>query len=197
MSARLWNHNIHYHGIVLASTPPGCRRALDVGCGQGLLARELAQHCNEVTAIDADHETLARAQAACSAETRITFVEGDVMTYPFPSDSFDLITVVATLHHLPLRASLARFRNLLRSGGVLAIIGLYRAHTLRDYTLAAVALPVSYLLRCVRGNVDVGAPLRDPAETLQEIRSACDSLLPSAVFERHLFFRYSVIWRKP
>src|ERR1035438_1423379 len=34
-----WNHNIHYHDVVLRSVPPRCRRALDVGCGQGLLAR--------------------------------------------------------------------------------------------------------------------------------------------------------------
>jgi len=37
-----------------------------------------------------------------SSEGRITFVEGDVMTRPFDHDSFDLITAVAILHHLPL-----------------------------------------------------------------------------------------------
>jgi hypothetical protein len=119
------------------------------------------------------------------------------MTHPFVVDSFDLITAVATLHHLPLRPALTRFRSLLRSGGVLAIIGLYRAQTLSDYALAASAFPLSWILRWLRGHTDVEAPVQNPRETLWEIRSACDSLLPGAVLRRHLLFRYSLFWRKP
>jgi 2-polyprenyl-3-methyl-5-hydroxy-6-metoxy-1,4-benzoquinol methylase len=33
-----WNHNIHYHPVVLDALPPDCERVLDVGCGEGLLA---------------------------------------------------------------------------------------------------------------------------------------------------------------
>ena len=36
-----WNHNIHYHRLILDAVPPGARRALDVGCGEGTLARQL------------------------------------------------------------------------------------------------------------------------------------------------------------
>jgi hypothetical protein len=39
--SRRWNHDIHYHPVVLAAVPEGCRRALDVGCGEGQLTREL------------------------------------------------------------------------------------------------------------------------------------------------------------
>jgi trans-aconitate methyltransferase len=125
------------------------------------------------------------------------FVEGDVMTHPFPNDSFDLIAAVAVLHHLPLGLALTRFQNLLRTGGVLAVVGLYRAHTLEDYAWAAAAFPASWMLRCVRRQVDVAAPVQEPKETLHEIRSACDRLLPGADFRRHLLFRYSITWRKP
>ena len=38
-----WNHNIHFHPVVLDAVPTGARRALDVGCGAGGLARELAE----------------------------------------------------------------------------------------------------------------------------------------------------------
>jgi len=123
MRGETWNHNIHYHGIVLRSLPSPCRQVLDVGCGQGLLARKLAQCCDEVFAIDADHEALARAEADAGGEPRIRFIEGDVMTHPFAQASFDAITVVATLHHLPLKLALLRFRWLLRPGGVLAVVG--------------------------------------------------------------------------
>jgi SAM-dependent methyltransferase len=196
MSTGCWNHNIHYHDIVLRSVPSGCRRALDVGCGSGRLARQLAGRCDEVIGIDIDHDTLLRARTASASEARIAFVEGDVMTHPFPDDDFDLVAAVATLHHLPLRLALARFRNLLKSGGVLAIVGLYRAHKIEDYAWAAAALPSSWLLRCLNGCADVDAPLHEPMETLREIRTACDDLLPGAVFRRHLLFRYSIVWRK-
>ncbi|SRR6266700_928158 len=197
MSSGPWNHNIHYHDVVLRSVPHRAARALDVGCGQGLLARRLAGYCDEVIGIDVDHHAILGARAAPVEEGRLTFVEGDVMTHPFSAGSFDLIAAVATLHHLPLRPALTRFRNLLKPGGVLTIIGLYRGDTLADLAFTAVAFPASWMLRWLRGHADVGAPLQDPRETLREIRNACDSLLPDAVVSRHLLFRYSMIWHKP
>ena len=197
MIGRPWNHNIHYHKLILRSLPSCCDRALDVGCGQGQLAIELAQHCGEVIAIDADHETISRARTAAGLTARITLIEGDVMTHPFSDSSFDFITAVATLHHLELRPALIRFRNLLRPTGVLAIVGLFRGEPVRDWPLAAVAFPVSWGFRCFRGFADIGAPVQDPRETLREIRSVSGTLLPGAVLRRHLLFRYSLVWRKP
>lgn len=196
MNGDAWNHNIHYHDLVLRALPAHAQRALDVGCGQSLLARQLAIHCEEVIAIDKDHATLVSAEGKGNAEPRVKFIEGDVMTYPFPDGSFDVITIVAALHHLPLKPALERFRDLLRPGGVLAAIGLFRSHTLVDFAYFATAMSTSYILRCAHRYVDVGAPLQDPQETLREIRTACDALLPGSVLKRQLLFRYSLIWRK-
>jgi ubiquinone/menaquinone biosynthesis C-methylase UbiE len=192
-----WNHNIHYHDLVLRSVPPRCRRALDVGCGQGLLARRLAACCQEVIGIDIDRDTLASAKAAAHSDNGVTFIAGDVMTHPLPDDSFDLITAVATLHHLPLRPALIRFQKLLRPGGVLAVIGLYRGQAVEDFILAAVAFPSSWILRRFRSYSDVAAPVQEPRETLREIRDVCDGMLPGYALQQHLLFRYSLIWRKP
>jgi len=181
---RQWNHNIHYHDLVLRSVVPGCRLALDVGCGQGLLAKRLAQHCQEIIAIDMDRDAISAARVGNGPEARIRFVEGDVMIYPFADDSFDLITAVASMHHLPLRPALLRFQKLLRPGGVLAIIGLYRAATLSDYAFAATAFPVSWMFRLLRGHAEVGAPVQNPSEMLRELRSACEILLPGASLRR-------------
>lgn len=191
-----WNHNTHYHRLVLNAVPSDCHRALDVGCGEGLLARRLAAHCGEVVGIDADHDTLERARAAPS-ESRIQYVEADAMKYPFPENSFDLITSVASLHHLPLAPAVTRFRSLLRPGGTLAVVGLYREHSLVDYCWAAVAVPASRTMACLYPNAEVGAPVRAPGETLTEIRTACDDLLPGLIFRRLLFFRYWLSWKKP
>jgi hypothetical protein len=37
-----WNHNVHYQPVILRAVPPGCGAALEVGCGDGLLASRLA-----------------------------------------------------------------------------------------------------------------------------------------------------------
>jgi 2-polyprenyl-3-methyl-5-hydroxy-6-metoxy-1,4-benzoquinol methylase len=190
-----WNHNVHYHEFLLKTVPENCDRALDVGCGQGLLARRLAPRCGDLVAIDIDQDALNRAVSADSPNTHATYVRGDVMTHRFPQTSFDLITAVATLHHLPLKPALMRFKDLLRPSGVLVVIGLYRNSTLTDYAFAAAALPTSKLLRLWRGEAAVGAPVKDPEETLEEIRAACNEVLPGATIQRHLFFRYSLIWR--
>ena len=197
MRGDAWNHNIHYHEVVLRAIPSGCQRALDVGCGEGRLARQLALQSEEVIAIDTNNPAIRRAGANRGAESRVKFIEADAMTYPFPNESFDVITVVAALHHMPLRPALERFRNLLRPRGVLAIVGLYRSRTFADYAFAAAAIPLSRIMRCMHRYENVAAPLQDPSETLHEIRTASRELLPGSVLKRHVLFRYSLIWSKP
>lgn len=197
MTPMAWNHNIHYHDVVLHATPSPCECALDAGCGTGLLTRRLAERCEKVVAIDCDRAVIASAHQAASGDPRITFVEGDLMTHSFSDASFDFITAVAVLHHLPLKPALLRLRSLLKPGGVLVIIGLYRSRTIQDFAWAAPAFAASWVLRRFRGHADVAAPIREPAETLAEIRNACEILLPDCVFRRRLLFRYSVTWRKP
>ena len=192
-----WNHNIQYHRAVIQAIPATCRRALDVGCGRGALAQKLARRSDAVLAVDVDQECLMRAQAALHGEPRITFMQGDVLTAPLVEDSFDFIAVVATLHHLPLRAGLVRIRNLLRPGGVVAIVGLYRTASPVDYAFAAAAHPISRGIRLLRGEDEVGAPIADPVESLKEIRMACHALFPGCVFKRRFFFRYTLTWQKP
>jgi len=197
MSRPPWNHNIHYHPRVLAVAPSPCRRALDVGCGRGLLTAELAGVAEAVVGIDPDAASLSAAQASFGAHPRLSFVQGDVMRHPFAPASFDLIAGIAVLHHLPLRPALERFRDLLAPGGVLALIGLARRATVEDLWMAAAAYPVNQVLKRLKGEVAAGAPVKDPAETLPQIRAAAAQVLPGAKVRLLLLFRYELIWRKP
>lgn len=47
-----WDHNAYYQHLLLRHVPPGCRRVLDVGCGAGGFAVQLAQRCGHVDAVD-------------------------------------------------------------------------------------------------------------------------------------------------
>jgi 2-polyprenyl-3-methyl-5-hydroxy-6-metoxy-1,4-benzoquinol methylase len=197
MAADGWNRNNHYHGLVLKAIPESCRRALDVGCGTGLLARRLAEHCEEVVGIDVHAATLSHAIAATGRDSRVSFVKGDVMTHALEPASFDTVTAIATLHHLPLEPALLRFRELLRPDGVLVVIGLYRLRTPADFAFGVAGKLAGWWLRWRNDYEEVAAPIHEPEETLCEIQAAVRELLPGAVVNRLLLFRDSLIWRKP
>ena len=191
-----WNRNVHYHDIVLTAVPPHCRRALDIGCGDGRLASELAEVCAEVVGIDNDAPTIARARAK-HRRPNLEFVDGDVMAHPFSPASFDFVTAIATLHHLPLEPALRRMSDLLRPGGVLAVIGLHPLRTPADFVYGVAGKLYTAWMHLTHPIEPMLAPIRDPEESLDEVRAAVEKLLPGAVFNRELLFRYSLVWRKP
>lgn len=192
-----WNHNIYYHDLILKAVPKPCFNALDVGCGDGLLSRKLALCCNQVTGIDLDRTILNIAKKNLNTSQNITYIQGDAINYTFQESSFNLITVVATLHHLPLNAALQRLEQLLAPGGLLVIIGLYKAKNIADLLRAAVAFPISWLMRYLYHHQKMNAPIATPKETIAEIKTAAAELLPGAIIKHRFFHRYSLTWRKP
>jgi hypothetical protein len=98
---------------------------------------------------------------------------------------------------MPLIPALRRLGELVAPGGVLALIGLARRATVEDHLMSAVAFPVNRALRWRKGEVAVGAPIREPRETLPQIRAAAADVLPGARVRLLLLFRYELVWRKP
>jgi SAM-dependent methyltransferase len=193
---RRWNHNLHYHALLLAAVPRGAKRALDVGCGEGTLARRLRRIVPRVTAIDVDEPSLALARAQPGA-AEIDYVHGDVMTAPLEPGSFDYVVCVAALHHMDPAEGLARMRDLLRPGGVLAVLGLARGTYPRDLPRELTAAAVSRVVRVRRGEWESPAPtIWPPAHTYGEMRAIAQDVLPGARFRHHLYFRYSIVWSK-
>jgi 2-polyprenyl-3-methyl-5-hydroxy-6-metoxy-1,4-benzoquinol methylase len=197
MSADGWNHNNHYHDVLLAAVPAGCERALDVGCGLGTFARRLAARVSHVDALDENEAVVQHAREMSRGSEHIRFVHADFMTWT-ASEHYDFISMIAVLHHLPCRGALTKAATLLRPGGVLAVVGLHRARSLVHMgTRSLVAYPVSAFYRLTRPSSRVGAPVRDPTMTLTEIRRNADELLPGATITGHVLWRYSLIWVKP
>lgn len=192
----MWNHNIHYHPLLLEAVPARCARVLDAGCGQGFLLPELARRSAQVVGIDLDAASLREAAARTAGLGGVELVHGDVMARDLGAP-FDAVTCVALLHHLPLREGLRRLADLLAPEGVLAVLGLARSSTARDFACDAIGAVASRLRRLGPGFVPVGAPIRDPAETYREVHAAALQQLPGARFRRHALFRYSLVWSKP
>src|SRR3984957_16201105 len=139
-----WNQNVHYQPVILNAVPPGCQTALDVGCGDGLLAARLAERCAEVTGIDRDPRMIAQARAQ-QARARTTFIEADFLTHPFPEASFDFVCANTSLHHMDFTAALTTMARLLRPGGRLAVVGLAADKSIADILKAAPPAPVALL----------------------------------------------------
>lgn len=81
---------------LLALLPPPGRRTLDLGCGEGRLARELTELGHEVVGVDASGTLIEAARAHGSA----TFVHGDAACLPFAPASFDLVVSNLALQDL-------------------------------------------------------------------------------------------------
>jgi SAM-dependent methyltransferase len=197
--ADYWNHNVHYQPVILGAVPPGCGAALEVGCGDGLLASRLAERCAEVTAIDQDARmvTLARSRAQNATPGRVTVVEADYLAYPLADASFDFACANTSLHHMDFAAALAAMARVLRPGGRLAVVGLAANGSVADYLADGPAIPVGLAYRAVRGKGGPGAPIKDPEMTWAEVRAAARRTLPGVRYRRHLLFRYSLLWSKP
>jgi 2-polyprenyl-6-hydroxyphenyl methylase/3-demethylubiquinone-9 3-methyltransferase len=109
----------HWQGDTTARRPLSGKRALDMGCGAGLLAEPLARLGADVAGIDAAAENVdaARAHAALS-RLAIDYRVGG--TDAIPPTGFDLITCMEVIEHVSDPALfVAALANALAPGGLL------------------------------------------------------------------------------
>lgn len=195
-----WNHNVHYQPVILRAVPPRCGPALDVGCGDGMLARRLAERCTEVTGIDRDARMIALARERAQAQEhsgQVTFVAADFLAYPLAEASFDFVRANTSLHHMDFAAALTAMIRVLRPGGHLAVIGLAKIGSLADLVPEVPAAVVNLFYRAVYHEGNSGAPVKDPEMTWGQVRATANTLLPGVRYRRQPLWCYSLLWRKP
>ncbi|GAA4550174.1 class I SAM-dependent methyltransferase [Amycolatopsis samaneae] len=200
-----FNHNHHYHPLLLGLVPPGPGTALDVGCGSGRFARRLAAAGMTVDALDTSAEMVETAGALGSpGPGKITYRHADVTTEPLPEGHYDFISCLASLHHVPF-GTVTTLRRALAPGGVLAVLGLGRPSAPVDWGMWVAASPVNVLARLVvaagdrlNGGPDPGpvAPVRDESASMAEIRRESARLLPGSRVRTLLFWRYLLTYRE-
>jgi SAM-dependent methyltransferase len=99
-------------------------RVLDVACGPGIVTSALAEHAQEVVALDLTPQMLEMARERCSraGRTNVVFKEGSATALPFSDATFDAIVTRLSFHHFPEPlAVLKEMLRVLRPGGTLAI----------------------------------------------------------------------------
>jgi ubiquinone/menaquinone biosynthesis C-methylase UbiE len=200
-------HNDHYHNILLRHLPSNCHDVLEIGCGTGGFARRLAERSERVLALDLSPEMIRIARERSAQFPNIEFQLADVRDLPLPTDGFDCIATIATLHHLPLAEVLLKMKTALKPGGVLLVLDLFERAGLLDSLSNLLAIPVSVSLRLLhQGRLRPRREVRDAwtaherhdiYPTMSEVHALCDAVLPGAKIRKHLLWRYSIVWKKP
>jgi ubiquinone/menaquinone biosynthesis C-methylase UbiE len=190
-----YNHNEHYRDLLLGQMPIPCDSALDIGCGDGALIRQIAQLCAVVVGIDANGPIIKVARDR-TTNPSIRYIEGDFLTHQFDEAQFDFVSMVASIHHMSFAAALEKASGTLRSGGILAVLGVFEER-ITDLPYSAAAAPVNAYFARRRDWSDPGSPIKPPDMTLPEIRAAAKDLLPNVRIRRLLLWRYLLTWRQP
>ncbi len=100
------------------------RDVLDVGCGEGWLARRLASAGARVVGLDPSPQALERARRNGPSDASLRYVEGVAEALPLPDSSADVVIFFNSLHHVPVEAmdaAIAEAVRVLRSDGVLYV----------------------------------------------------------------------------
>jgi SAM-dependent methyltransferase len=189
---------------VLDAIPPTARRGLDVGCGNGLLARAVAARGVAMLAIDLAPQMIALAQDQTESELPIRYQIADVMSAPLLPESFDVVCSVNMVHHLPIEVIVPRLATLVAPGGHLIIQDVVTRVGLRHLPVNVVALLWRRLRQLARrtratravqllyDRHGVGETYLTPPHVAQTLRP----FLPGVVVTRHLDWRYTAVWHR-
>ena len=172
--------------VETARIAPGLE-VLDVGCGTGGFAREIARVGAEVTGLERSARFLTHARKRSSS---VAWVEGEAERLPFDAESFDRVLLSLVLHQLtePFAAVAEAFR-VLRGGGLVLVRTIApedvadrvpERYLPRMAAADAARLPriddvVAWLEQAGFRDIDVRRHLRnkklDPAEQERELRT--------------------------
>ncbi|GIP35344.1 class I SAM-dependent methyltransferase [Paenibacillus sp. J2TS4] len=115
------NTLLNDNSFFMSNLPLQRRRALDIGCGSGILVDELSSHFDEVTGIDISDEMLEIAKEKRQrSNTSYLNMDADNLIL---DGKFDLIVSRTTFHHLnSIPSVISKMKELLNSSGRIVIL---------------------------------------------------------------------------
>jgi len=179
---------------------------LEIGCGTGAFSRLLAKRAGQVIAIDLSPKMIEIFQQQSGQCTNIDFQIADILSWEFPVEQFDAIVSIATVHHLPLENLLPRLKAALKPGGKLVILDLLEHESIQDKLSDFIAVPLNWGFQMLKNRHINHSPeaaeamrehLRtDKYLTLSQARQMYTRAFKGAKIRKHLFWRYSIVWKK-
>jgi ubiquinone/menaquinone biosynthesis C-methylase UbiE len=195
-------------GFIIDNLPEQRRRVLDVGCGSGLLALELARRFESVLAIDISEPMLELARCKRSAPN-IEYRRADASALEVDG-LFDAVVSHTTLHHMAdLEATLSRLKSLVTPGGRLIVVDIVkgwlpihpvvlRLSALLDFPMHAGRYGADAALRILKFRVSrswIEHVLTDSFLTPDQFKGAYEGVLPGSRVAPVGSFM-SVVWER-
>ena len=200
-----WDHNRQYQNYLIKYIPKNCNNILDVGCGTGELTKKLSLLGKEIIGIDISENMLNEAEKR-NYDEKIRYIKISVEDYLEKTDKqFDIIISIAALHHMNEEKILKMMRNKLTESGKILILDLVQNKTIVDYFLTIIAAILNPLLMLImNGRLRVSKNEReawaghfqyDKYLTIVDIKNIAKKILGKVKIKRHLFWRYSLIYK--
>lgn len=107
--------------LVAKLRPDPQTRCLDLGCGDGVMVGLLSRAGRPTLGVDleASGVSLARRELASRNLPHWNLLRGDITNLPLPSASFDIVTAIEVIEHIPqVDLFLAEVRRVLRPNGI-------------------------------------------------------------------------------
>jgi 2-polyprenyl-3-methyl-5-hydroxy-6-metoxy-1,4-benzoquinol methylase len=181
----------------LVGAVPLRSRVLEIGCGTGAFARELASKRGaKITAIDLAPRMIDVARVRTAPNLGVDFCVADFME--LSPRGFDVVVAINTLHHLPLAVAAERMAQAVVPGGLVLIADLFDARGVAELPYNG----LSWLLQKPRAHDPQLVAAwgehwqHDEHLPLREIRTALRRALPGVAVRRHLGWRYTAMWRR-
>lgn len=130
--AELDGHYVRYHRDLFLELLPPPARTLDLGCGEGRLARDLTALGYEVVAVDASSTMVAAAREA-APEMEVHLAEAAAV--PLPTASFELVVAFMSLQDTEdLTGAVREAARVLTPGGRLCLAIVHPLNSAGDFS---------------------------------------------------------------
>ena len=192
---QIWNHNYAYHRWI--SKNVGNRKhILDVGCGNGVLARYLSTAENHVLGIDPSAVSIQNA-IKNNEKSNVSFLQTTFEDFQADGNRFDAIIFVASMHHMNMEDAIEKAKKLLQRNGILIIVGLSKPSNFWDWALETARIIPSKIVSVIRGNMPSEAMDMDVSydfPAMDEVRRIYKTHLRGCKIRYGLHYRYLLTW---
>lgn len=144
-----------------------------------------------------DAATVERARRRLHSKANTSVDHCDFRGFAAPQQSFDVIMFVASIHHQPLQEALAKRANYSSPAASWPSCACGEQGDPQLGMVAAV-WPIAWVeTRLHRETRDIGAPVTEPHENLDQTRQVANEVLPNAEIRRRLYYPYRFALARP